>query len=387
MKPRLSEFYAHSKETYQIKLIAGGGGLPNQISWPHNMEDMAAISHLQGGELIITTGIAFVENPEKIEALVRRLISKHCSALLINTGKYLYEKDIPESVILLCNANNFPLFSIPWGISIMDMTKDLSNKIFEDTYLDYTLPKLLQRLIFDNEMKDSLIPLINAGGYETESNYCIILIRHLSTLLNIDMLLNEMGINHHMFSHDDLQVAVLNNIEEDGMDLFIKTYHVFIDKILARNPSIAYPTMGISEIVPHLSRLHNCYHEALYALSYADYNKLSYQQFREFGVYRILFSVTDKDLLRRYFEETLHPLIEYDQRYNSELLQTLRLFLMFNGSIQQIADKLYIHRNTVNYRMSKIRTILGKNLISADEKFQLQLSFYIRALFEFHDFE
>ncbi len=53
----LKELYEETKETYGLQLVAGSSGLDHTMSWVYISEDPGTLEFLQGGELIITTGI------------------------------------------------------------------------------------------------------------------------------------------------------------------------------------------------------------------------------------------------------------------------------------------------------------------------------------------
>lgn len=58
---------------------------------------------------------------------------------------------------------------------------------------------------------------------------------------------------------------------------------------------------------------------------------------------------------------------------NSDLKKTLRAYLDCRCSIMETANRLYLHRNTVRYRIKKCEEILQHNLDDTDYCFQLQL--------------
>jgi len=59
----------------------------------------------------------------------------------------------------------------------------------------------------------------------------------------------------------------------------------------------------------------------------------------------------------------------------------LFFYLKYNGSIQAIAKELFTHRNTIQYRMNKIKELLDCNLEDAKDRFNYQLAFYIKDSF------
>ena len=79
--------------------------------------------------------------------------------------------------------------------------------------------------------------------------------------------------------------------------------------------------------------------------------------------------------------EMLHPALqilrEYDISHDGELLHTLRVFLRERGSYTAAAKELYIHRSTLIYRMEKIEALTRIDLNDPDERFLLQLSYYV----------
>jgi DNA-binding PucR family transcriptional regulator len=67
----------------------------------------------------------------------------------------------------------------------------------------------------------------------------------------------------------------------------------------------------------------------------------------------------------------------YEQNGN-QLTETLRLYLNSNGSINHVSEALGCHRNTINYRIKKIKELLQVDLDSTQIRFQLQLALSIR---------
>lgn len=45
----------------------------------------------------------------------------------------------------------------------------------------------------------------------------------------------------------------------------------------------------------------------------------------------------------------------------AELAHTLRIYIEEGGDLQRIVDRLFIHRNTLRYRLDKIQALTGKD--------------------------
>lgn len=68
--------------------------------------------------------------------------------------------------------------------------------------------------------------------------------------------------------------------------------------------------------------------------------------------------------------------------HEPELLQSLDMFFACNCSATCTADRLYIHRNTLSYRLDKIASLTGLDPRNFDQAVQIRLSLYLRALYE-----
>jgi hypothetical protein len=77
--------------------------------------------------------------------------------------------------------------------------------------------------------------------------------------------------------------------------------------------------------------------------------------------YRLLIGVLlrDPDELDALREQTISPLATYDTRHDTELLATLRAFLVHDGSTTGTAEAMQLHRHTVGYRLARVHEVSG----------------------------
>lgn len=95
-------------------------------------------------------------------------------------------------------------------------------------------------------------------------------------------------------------------------------------------------------------------------------------RFASLGVVGLLLSVPP-DRLRAFVEQQLGPILDRD-----DLLDTLTAWLDTNGSRAAVANRLEIHRNSVGYRMGKIRELLGSDPVDASASLQVQAALAAR---------
>jgi DNA-binding PucR family transcriptional regulator len=73
-------------------------------------------------------------------------------------------------------------------------------------------------------------------------------------------------------------------------------------------------------------------------------------------------------VLRSFSERLIGPLADYDARHRAELLPTLQSFLACDGSWSACAARMYVHVNTVRYRIGRIEAITGRDLSALPDR-------------------
>ncbi|MEA2589759.1 MAG: hypothetical protein QOH66_2686, partial [Actinomycetota bacterium] len=92
------------------------------------------------------------------------------------------------------------------------------------------------------------------------------------------------------------------------------------------------------------------------------------------GVYRILADLKDLSLVESFVRVWLGSLIDYDEQKGADLVMTLTSYLEHGGNYEATAHALAVHRNTLKYRLQRIREISGRDLGDPDTNFNLQLA-------------
>jgi purine catabolism regulator len=94
----------------------------------------------------------------------------------------------------------------------------------------------------------------------------------------------------------------------------------------------------------------------------------------DLGIYKLLEDFSETDSIKEFYDSYLGSLIQYDDEHNAELLHTLESLIKNDWNIKETAEKLFVHYNTVKYRMKRISKILGIDLQDPEQKFNLALS-------------
>lgn len=102
----------------------------------------------------------------------------------------------------------------------------------------------------------------------------------------------------------------------------------------------------------------------------------------ELGAYRFLYEGADVERLRAFATQTLAPLRAYDEKHQTELERTLKLYFQVGQNVKTAAERLNVHRHTVFYRLRQIAEITGRSLESPHDQLTLRLAV---AIDELHD--
>ena len=97
----------------------------------------------------------------------------------------------------------------------------------------------------------------------------------------------------------------------------------------------------------------------------------------DYAPYHILDSCAQNTDLFQYCIQPVRRLYEYDIQNSGELLKTLDVFLLQNQNTIATANKLFVHRNTVSYRIAKCKEIMGIDFAASGELFNVELSIRI----------
>ena len=138
--------------------------------------------------------------------------------------------------------------------------------------------------------------------------------------------------------------------------------------------------IGAGNSRAYLDEVKDSRNEASSALRAAEVSGLKGQIFfyRDQGIYTLLSHVDDSRILDTYMEEKIGKLLQADELNDGNLSETLENYLNCSCNAKKTAEEMFLHRNTLNYRLKKIREILGCDLENLDTCLELKMAFLIR---------
>lgn len=133
---------------------------------------------------------------------------------------------------------------------------------------------------------------------------------------------------------------------------------------------------GLGRLHPGLDGLRRSGREAEQALGSGRqvFGSGHLTSFADLGIYRLLFAIRDGRELEQFYDDTLGSLVEYDQKHKTDLVPTLAAYFAAGSSPGEAAGQLHLHRNTLLYRLNRIRAITGLDLDDPDTRLSLHLA-------------
>lgn len=133
---------------------------------------------------------------------------------------------------------------------------------------------------------------------------------------------------------------------------------------------------GMSGPAPALEMWPRVYNEALQAMQLALRLRLTNQivEFNSLGIFRLLGELENIPSVKRFAEQIIGPLAVYDEQHKGSLVNTLNAYFTHHGNVSQTAESLFVHRNTLLYRLERIQELTGQDLDQADTRLAMQLA-------------
>ncbi len=370
----------------EITLIAGEGGLDNIVRWMHIVEGVEISHFLEGNEVAFTTGIALKSEDDLLE-LVKDAYERGASGMVINTGPYI--SNVPKEVIDFCEEKSMPLFEMPWQAHMAHVMKFFAEEITFSDRRNMELVSAVKNAIFFSGNYDLYFPALERYGYRSEWSYCVA----ICECVGIDSELDEKVIEGiKIFIENSISVAVHNLVVftmDNQIVLFFGNIGESEIERLLRNAIADMPEKFTSKAniyagVGRNTRSMRCIFKTFNIASkvvtlqkrrMANNQVISYHGL---GISKLFLTMDDYDLMREFFLETLEPLVKYDQINGTDYLGFLKLYFDNGGSVRETAEDMYLHRNSINYKIKRVEEILDCDFANMTEKAKILVALNIK---------
>lgn len=391
-------------ELKDLKLVGGSKGISKIVRWVHSLETPDLIKYVQNDELIMLTGIGVFNNSSSFIEMINGLIEKKAAGLIVNVGKYLTE--VPEDIKKLADENDFPVFEIPWKASLAEITRIIGGNIIKRHLEESLCQDLLKNIILFNKITyEDFIERISMYEYKYLNSFRIIIVAidKFKQYLSSENIKDEQSIVH--FKDEFLEMVnsaiwdsrfrPISFLQNDSVvSLIINEKDKFanitmISKLIRESNKKSFPhisiNIGIGNTYTEFSEIKRSYIEAEKALKVIkaedDSDKTMF--YSKIGVYKLLTEIENINLVKEYYYDTVGRLEQYDEQNNTDFARILYIFLQENGNYVQTSQKLFMHRNTLIYKINKIQEITKMDLTDAKVRLEFYLGYLIKQVNDF----
>ena len=365
----------------KMKIIAGNKGLHKIIRWSYKAESIHLAKWVHGGELLIVSKMVIHEKDFNLYNFLKEAISLNISGALLLIGPN-YIEQIPQSVINLSNQKHFPLFLIPWDTPLVDIFEELGHAIASINLINDKHKDLLFSIIFNTNLSlDYLKYQSQEVNFSFDGYLQFFEINFLLPQSENAIILNDVDKDticqfiHTLFENEHIpilsssytkNIIALVNVNNTSLDTLNTLFPQILNYIKENYPNYIV-NIGIGTRQKSLEKYKLSYEQASKCINLAikQKQKNMIYYYEQLGLYQLFYDINNKTLLENFVHNILSSLIAYDKKYNTNLIQTLEVYLNKNCNLNQTAETLFIHRNTIKYRLQRIEEITNTSLDDA----------------------
>ena len=376
----LQKMCENAAKRYGMRLEAGEKGIHNTVSWIHTLESEQAAHFLHGGELVFTTGIG-AEGADWLLSFTEQLKQRKACGLVVNLGPYVSK--LPEQLKAYCDKQEFPLFTVPWDTRLVDMTRDFCNRIIEKEKKEESVSEVLRNLIVHPLRMDDYAQMLEKNELGRMEGCLALCMRlkgqteklpeHYERFLKgrLERFFDRNNIRYVNFELEDAQVYLLLGCKPGESAKLSEQ----IMKLQQSREGLVQFYAGVGAQDGTIENISENYKRARKLLTVCEKRQCGILCYDALDLEKLLLDISDKAALQAYYNNYVGRLLNYDMEKGTQYTKVLETYLQFDGSIKQAADVLYVHRNTINYQLGRIRKILGCELSSLEDKMKLKLAF------------
>lgn len=365
-----------------LELITGTECLDVNVGTVTVMEVPDVIQWLRGEDFLITSLYAIGDDEEKQCRLLYDLLETRSACLAIKTGKYAHR--ICDKMIDIANKNHFPLLRIPYEMTYIDIIMDAMNVIMTESNRKEMLGKYISDIIFHPSPNEGLLQeegrllkvdiekdffqslILEFDTDEVQEGNVFRMIRFaVDRLANFTESLSE-ELFCGSFKMEKGMFFLLYSREEEVLEQYLPFVLTEMRVIL---DSLSIPCdwkVGIGTIRKNAAGIRCSYEEAVQAMELGrimEPMKKTYQ-FRDLELYSSL-----REILQHKQESLFSSIL--GKLKNQELVDTLIIYFECNGNMDETASRMYTHKNTIKYRLNKIKELTGLDVKNQEDNFKL----------------
>lgn len=363
-----------------VTLVAGKDGLDRMVSWTYMVQTKPYADHMNRGNfaLIVVDDVRY--SMAEAEECMEELNELGISGLGISVVDD--REPVPESMKMKADELKLPLFFVRWeGASFVDIAQSVGRLILEQNVQNKRAGDILYNLLFGYDINDKYVEKVAVQfGFDFSKYYRVgIIVVDRTYGINL-----EQDEHTYEFYADSLQHEVTRM---DSHPMFMSFLNKFvllfearedksIERLLEKMLKKIDERPEFKGQIKSTCILGGAYKDPRsFGASYTEAKNLIAKKdilpnprnkkvlsAKTMGIYKFMFRSDNHEEVLKYCNDRLRVLQEYDHANGTFLEDTVLSFYMNGFNSSKTAEALYIHRNSLQYRLSKIEELLGIEL-------------------------
>lgn len=361
-------------------VLAGKIGLNRSVRHVTVMEVPDIKRWLKGNEFLLTSFYSVRKSEDEQCAIIKEL-QDTCACIAVKTGQYV--NCLTPKVLETADQFGIPLLQIPYQSNYIDILMSVMNRIMVDEGREEILHRFLSDVIYENYSdRDAMLERGRLLGMDLVGNsFAVLRLSQRQTEVNQRQLsARSQDLWQYLDARDGILHCCRVNwhngylllVEGRDASALCQTLKKALKEDILRSVAGLDPlehVFCVGRAGLGLDQLRRSYHDAVRAGQtgtqlYADRFLFFYDEIKPFCSLHDILSREDGGA----FAELLAPVD------NTDMLETVSMYFACNGDPDEIARRLYVHKNTVKYRLGRLEEKTGLHLNQPRESFLLYLA-------------
>lgn len=383
-----------------MKLVAGARGVMNNIRWVYFADCIQCLDEnynvsefIHGEELVIITNMSLTENDDIIVSLIDTMREKNVAAFVLNEGQ------ISNKIKDYCDEIELPLYELSMKLHLIDLSQILCKRLVHEENNISSIERLFSTIMYSDKLNyEEIAEQANYLEVSLNGNQRVIVFHLLDYIKksehgevdegaaielknNIKKIIQSeiriYGLRHLIICTQMDNIAILIPADFFSRDLLINILYTIVRRIHAKYN--VETIVGVGTAYDYINEFKNSLQEAKNTLKVSKLldNKECVFFYDDLGIYSLLLQINNGKFMDDYVKSRLGKLIEADTLQDGSLCITLESYLKNNCNANATAEELFIHRNTMRYRIDKIKGIINDDITDLSTAMELKLAFLI----------
>lgn len=286
-------------------------------------------------------------------------------------------KGLPPSVIDFCNERNFPVILNSVNIPYASMIREIMEMIIMDgqnTLIANGVYSIITGTI-DQQSQLRVMTNINPNFHNYITVFYVTPTDHDKSLRDIRDFFNR----NHSSSGIIFKNGVLGIISHTAADKADSQIEYYIDKLKGFD---YIKSIGISDPAHKIIDVSKAFDQAITAADFISGKEDIVIRYSELGITKLFMLISDHPELENFCDDIIGSLQKYDEQHNSQLFETMCIYRQCGYQHKDAAKLLFVHENTIRYRISKAKEIITEKAPRDDFRETFSIALKCKAILD-----